>query len=80
MAEQPSTPVGFITLAFSWLNVLDEIASDLVTGLDVVIKSSSGSSFTYTIKDGKAQPRGPGDRHDDAYSAYKQKRSLVQHA
>jgi len=66
-ADNRTTLVGFIGTSIFWEEVLTDVFPDFIHGLDCVLTSGTGASYTYTIQDGVPVLVGPGDLHDPDY-------------
>jgi len=69
LLSSPSTIVGSTSVVFSWDSIILTILPTYVTGLIVVLKTST-TVFTYDIVNGAVQLTGAGDFHDTAYDSY----------
>lgn len=61
--------IGTTSVVFSWDDVIREILPSYVSGIVLVMQTSS-TTFTYTVQSGYVLLTGPGDHHDSAYNAY----------
>lgn len=62
-ANAPTFMVGITFAKVNWIQILESLALNDVTGIDAVISTPS-NSFTYTVIDGEVLFRGEGDLHD----------------
>lgn len=76
-ADDPNYLAGIIVQAYEWNERLIGVVPDFVSGLDMVLTSSSGQSFTFTFDNGKPKLKGRGDKHDTSYNGFKKGGSLL---
>ena len=62
--------VGIILTQVVWKQILMSVFADAVTGVDIVIQSSSGESYTYRVEYGEAHLTAEGDHHDTKFDSY----------
>jgi hypothetical protein len=74
-AHDPDTLVGIIQSKFVWEQLIEDAFSSPVSGMDVVLQTSLGDAFTFTMHNGVAMAKGPGDLHDKTFDHYNLARS-----
>ncbi len=74
--KNSSTLVGLTFGSMSWKQLLLRAVPTFVSGLDCVIITGTGKSFTYTIVDGIPMFRGSSDLHDKQFNKYRRERAL----
>lgn len=67
---------GFISSSIVWDEIMRNIFSESVSGVDCVLQTGS-KVYTYTVINGDAYLRGEGDWHDHAYAEYERRVSLT---
>lgn len=62
--------VGSVSIVFSWDTLLSKILPDYIKGMIVVLESSTGQIYSYSISGDDAILMGDGDRHNPKYDRY----------
>ena len=63
--------VGSVSIVFSWDTLLNMILPDYIKGMIVVLESSTGQIYSYSISGDTVMLLGEGDRHNPKYDEYK---------
>ena len=63
--------VGSVSIVFSWDTLLNKILPDYIKGMFVVLESSTGQIYSYSISGDTVMLLGEGDRHNPKYDEYK---------
>ena len=62
--------VGIVLTQVVWKQILMSVFADAVTGVDIVVQSSSGEGYTYRVEYGEAYLTGEGDHHDTKFDSF----------
>ena len=78
-ANDDSNIAAFIGSSIMWGDVLEQAFNNKVSGIDVVLSTSSSPNvaYTYRVIRGIAEYRGDTDMHDTSYDHYGRKTKLT---
>ena len=63
--------LGFVSVVFSWDDLLADILPDSINGVYVVMTTSSGLSITYTMDGDQVTYEGTGDFHESEFNDWR---------
>jgi len=69
-ANDPSEVTGIVSSPLNWEDVLDNAFGTEVNGIDCVLSSSTGITYTYRVNHGVVELVGEGDLHDPDCDMY----------
>lgn len=69
--ETKKAPVAVMTSVIHWRSYFENILTENMKGIRVVLENSCDGNYTYDLSGSMAEAIGPGDQHESAFARYR---------